>query len=414
MTTPTRALPPRPSPTDASPDGASRDGPSRDGPSPDGPTLALVAGEASGDLLGASLMRALRARRPELHFVGVGGPHMRALGLDCLLPAEALAMNGLAEPLRRLPELVALLRRLRRTFAERGAGTFVGIDFNVFNLLLARTLRRDGLATVHYVSPSVYAWRRGRVRRMRRALDRILVLYPFEPPLYREARLDAVFVGHPLADEILPVADPGPARRRLGLDPQATVLTVMPGSRRQELALLGDDFLAAAERFAAAVPGTQVVVALLDEAGAARLRPLLAARPGLDVRLCIDDTRTALAACDLALVKSGTGTLEAMLTGRPMVVGYRLGPWTYRLLRPLVSTPHFALPNLLAGERLVPELIQDAVTPERLADALLAVQARSADLRPRFAELGASLRRDAAGRAADAVLEIIDAERGGW
>ncbi|HSG91264.1 MAG TPA: lipid-A-disaccharide synthase [Pseudomonadales bacterium] len=376
---------------------------------PEAPTIALLAGEASGDLLGASLIAAIRRQRPGATFVGVGGPRMRAEGLECLLPAERLTMNGFVEPVRRLPELLRIFRRLRTAFVERRVDAFVGIDFNVFNLLLERALKGRGLRTIHYVSPSVYAWRRGRVRRFRRAMDLMLTLYPFEPPLYRDAGVAAVFVGHPLADALEPVADPGPARRALGLEPDAAlVLTLMPGSRRAELALMADDFLAAAALVARRRPGTQVLIALVDEAAARTLRPRLLRHPDLDARIVVDRSAEALAAADLVLVKSGTGTLEAMLIGRPMVVAYRLGPWTHRILRHLVTAPHFALPNILAGEALVPELIQDAATPARMADALLAELGRAPLLRGRFAALGAALRRGAADRAAQAVLRCID------
>lgn len=390
---------------------AGRDGDRAGSPGSDAaaaPLVALLAGEASGDILGAGLMQALRDRVPGIRFLGVGGPRMRSLGLDCLLPAEQLAMNGFAEPLRRFPELLGVLLRLRRTLIAQRPDVFVGVDFNVFNLLLERLLKRRGIRTVHYVSPSVYAWRRGRLQRFRRSMDRVLTLYPFEPPLYRATGVDAVFVGHPLADELLPVPDPLPARAALGIASDAPlVLTVMPGSRRSELALLAEDFLAAAALVEAEVPGAQVLIPLVDEAAVAMIRPLLARHPTLAPLVLVGRSREALAAADLVLVKSGTGTLEAMLLGRPMVVAYRVGPWTWRVLRRLVSAPWIALPNILAGEMLVPELLQDAATPSALADALLAQRARAVPLEARFAALGAELRRDASGRAADAVLDLI-------
>ena len=375
-------------------------------PTPEPPRIGLLAGEPSGDRLGASLIRAIRERSPDAVCIGVGGPGMRAAGLDCLLPTETLTMNGFAEPLRRLPELLRLRRRLRDRLLERNLDVFVGIDFNVFNLNLEKALKRRGLATVHYVGPSVYAWRRGRLKRLHRSMDRMLVLYPFEPPLHAEAGVDAVFVGHPLADEIHEVTDPGPARRALGIAVDAPlVLTVMPGSRRSELEALAPDFLRAAARVSRRWPGTRILVPVLDREAVARIERL-AGDLGMEVRVLADDTRRALAAADLALVKSGTGTLETMLTGRPMVVAYRVGPWTWRLLRRLVHSPWIALPNLLAGESLVPELLQDAATPEALAEALLRELADWPERRGRFRELAAELRRGAAGRAAEAVLEL--------
>jgi lipid-A-disaccharide synthase len=378
--------------------------------------IGVVAGEASGDLLGAGLMAALRARVPAVEFVGVGGPRMRALGMESLVPAESLAVNGFVDPLRRAPELLGLLRRLaRRLLGEGGAAVdaFVGVDFNVFNGLLERRLKHAGTPTVHYVSPSVYAWRRGRLKRLSRAVDHMLTLYPFEPPLYRDAGVEATFVGHPLADEIAPVEDGTPYRAALGVPAGAPlVLAVLPGSRRRELDALAGDFLAAAARVAEAVPGTVVLIPVLDAAARARLAPVLAAHPGLDVRVHEGASRAVLAASDLVLVKSGTATLEAMLVGRPMVVAYRVGPITYRILKRLVHTAHFALPNLLAGRELVPELIQDAATPAALAAALLGERERAPALRTAFAELGASLRRDASARAAEAVLATVAARRG--
>lgn len=382
-------------------------------PGTEPPRIGLLAGEPSGDRLGASLIRAIRERAPDAVCVGVGGPDMRAAGLDCLLPTETLTMNGFAEPLRRLPELLRLRGRLRDQLLGRDIDAFVGIDYNVFNLSLEKALKRRGVATVHYVSPSVYAWRRGRLKRFHRSMDRMLALYPFEPPLYADAGVDAVFVGHPLADEIREQTDPGPARRALGIPPEAPlVLTVMPGSRRSELEALAPDFLRAAARVARQRPGTRILVPVLDAEAAARIERL-AAGMHLEVRVLMDDSRRALAAADLVLVKSGTGTLEALLTGRPMVVAYRVGPWTWRLLRRLVHSPRIALPNLLAGEALVPELLQDAATPAALAEALLGQLEDWPRRRDRFRALAADLRRDAGGRAAEAVLELATRPSGG-
>ena len=380
-------------------------------PTPEPLRIGLLAGEPSGDRLGASLIRSIREQAPDAVCVGVGGPGMRAAGLDCLLPTETLTMNGFAEPLRRLPELLRLRRRLRDRLLERRLDVFVGIDFNVFNLSLEKALKRRGLATVHYVSPSVYAWRRGRLKRFHRSMDRLLALFPFEPPLHAGSGVDAVFVGHPLADEIREVTDPAPARKALGIEPDAPlVLAVMPGSRRGELEALAPDFLRAAARVAGRRPGTRILVPVLDAQAAAWMEQL-AAEQGVEVRVLVDDARRAQAAADVVLVKSGTGTLETLLTGRPMVVAYRVGPWTWRLLRRLVHSPWIALPNLLAGESLVPELLQDAATPEALAEALLEELDRWPVQRDRFRALAADLRRDAASRAAEAVLELASRRR---
>ncbi|MEE4299754.1 MAG: lipid-A-disaccharide synthase [Pseudomonadales bacterium] len=368
-----------------------------------GPRIGLLAGEASGDALGAALQRALRARHPDASFVGVGGAAMRAEGLQAFHGSEALAVNGLVDPLRRLPTFWRLLRGLERDLGAARLDAFVGIDFNVFNLLLERRLRRLGLPVAHFVSPSVYAWRAGRVRTVAASADRLLTLFPFEAPYYDGTGLEVVHVGHPLADELRPTADRAALRRRLGLDASAgPLLALLPGSRASEIALHAAPFVAAARRLAARLPGLEAVVAVLDEEAERGLR-----RSACGAVRCIRGrTREVLAAADLALVKAGTGTLEAMLVGTPMVVAYRLGSVTHALLERLVHAPHFALPNLLAGRALVPELIQDAMTPDALAAALAEVHGAAHVQRAAFAELAATLCRGAAARAADAVLEL--------
>lgn len=378
--------------------------------------VGLLAGEASGDLLGASLMAGIRAQRPDVLFVGVGGPAMMEQGLKSLAPINEFEVNGFVEPLKRLPRLLSLLRRLTRELADQ-ADVFVGIDFNVFNLLLERRLKGRGLTTLHYVSPSVYAWRRGRVHSVGRACHRVLTLYPFEPAFYEAVGVDAVFVGHPMADAIGPeqgtAEAKAKAREALGIDDSREVLAVLPGSRASEIALMMPVFSRAAERLKASRPGLRVAFASTSE----RHRALVAAAvaqfaPSLEDTLIIDvgSARAVLAACDVALVKSGTSTLEAMLLGRPMVVSYRLGGITARLVRPFIRSEYFALPNILAGELLVPELIQEDATVDNLVAALTSVDAQWRDDRgcaERFAELSAGLRQNAGTQAARAVLELV-------
>ena len=379
------------------------------------PLIGILAGEASGDNLGRGLMRAIREQRPDARFVGIGGPGMQAEGLDSLVPMDRLSMNGFVDPLRRLPELLRILRLLLRSFEASRPDLFVGVDFNVFNLLLERRLKLRGFPTVHYVSPSVYAWRRGRIRRIARAADVLLTLFPFEPALYRGTGVKAVYVGHPLADAIGPQdgdqAAQAAARASLGLEPSDPVFAVLPGSRRSEVRLLGERFLAAAELVQQAMPSAQFVVPCLRPAIAEWLDAYRGAHPELRVRAYEGDARLALTACDAALVKSGTSTLEAMLLGRPMVVSYRLGPVTYRVVRRLLRSPWVALPNILAGRNLVPELLQDAATPRALADALL-LELDKARQDPEylseFRRLHALLRRDADARAAEAVIRSLE------
>ena len=377
-------------------------------------TIGIVAGEASGDGLGAGLMRALSRRIDDVRFVGVGGEAMGSAGLESLADMDALAVNGFTEPLFKLPELARLLFDLRqRLLAERPAA-FIGVDFNVFNLLLERQLKRSGVPTAHYVSPSVYAWRRGRVRRIGRAADLLLALFPFEPAYYEGADLKVAFVGHPLADAI-GLEDGGEAgrsaaRSALGLGQEMCVIALMPGSRAGEIKQHLDVFLTAAALLAGRMDGAAFLIPCVRPDFVPLVERAAEARPELDIRICHGGARQALTACDGAVVKSGTGTLEAMLLRRPMVVAYRLGAASHALARLLVRTEFVALPNLLAGRELVPERLQGEATPEKLADALqiqLDKPALLAETQQAFSMLHLELRRDANERAADAVMELL-------
>ncbi len=372
--------------------------------------VGILAGETSGDLLGAGLMEALRARVPNVRFRGVGGAQMIAQQLEPLASIDTFAMNGFVEPIRRFPRLLRTLRSLLDEFTTRPPDVFVGVDFNVFNLLLERLLKKRGIRTVHYVSPSVYAWRRGRVTRIGRAADLVLTLYPFEPPLYARAGVRAEFVGHPLADTIEPIDHTTAARAALGLDVRATTIALLPGSRRSEIAAHCELFLRAAQHVRRALGPCVFLVPCVDELTARSVASLVANFPELDVRVSRSDSHRVLAAADVALVKSGTGSLEAMLFGKPMVVTYRLGALSYRIVKALLRTPYVALPNILAGQRIVPELLQDDAQPERLARALLAEleRGRARTHLTQFRTLHASLRRGASARAAVAVLALID------
>ena len=374
---------------------------------PESLRIGLLAGEASGDQLGAGLMDALRARRPDMHFVGIGGAAMRAAGLDVLMPSEALTTNGFLEPIRRLPEFLHLRRTLPERFRAAGIDAFVGIDFNVFNLSVERALKRRGVRVAHYVSPSVYAWRRGRVKTVAAAADRLLALYPFEPLFYAETGLEVAHVGHPLADR-LPAEDRRTARDALGLG-DGPVLAVLPGSRSGELIQHAEPFLQAAALLGERLPDLQVLVALHDAAAGALLEQHVARAP--NVRAVVGDTHRVLTASDVALLKAGTVTLEAMLCGTPMVVAYRLDAFSHAVVSRLLQTPWVALPNLLAGEGVVRECLQEAVDPIVLADALEDALANGDDQRARFSELVQRLGRDASMRAAEAVLELVEEER---
>ena len=374
--------------------------------------IGLVAGEASGDLLGAELIASLRERLPQVEFVGLAGGRMRAAGCEVLGSSEELAVMGLVEPLRHLPRLLALRARLYRTFLERGIDLFVGIDSPAFNLGLARRLRRRGLPTAQYVSPQVWAWRRGRVKSIATAVDAVLCLLPFEPAAYAGEPVKAVFVGHPLARQI-PLQSRRPqARALLGLDPHATVVALLPGSREGEVRRLGGDFVAAAQALRRRVPGPLQFLAPMASEHLAGLFTAQLHAANADIRLLRGQADEALAAADAALVASGTATLQALLHGTPMVVAYRLAPLTAFIARDLglVKLTHFSLPNLLAGEPLVPEFFQGEVQPEQLAAALheaLGNKDRREALAGRFRAIHATLREGGHGNAADVLLELI-------
>lgn len=376
--------------------------------------IGIVAGEPSGDILGGGLMAALRERRPEVTFTGIGGERMLAQGLESVAPLDLLAVNGFRDPIVRLPALVQLLRRLNRHFRSERVDALVGVDFNVFNLILERGVKRRGIPTAHYVSPSVYAWREGRTRRIGRSADVVLALYPFEPPLYERRRAHAVFVGHPAADEI-GLEDGSPAARQkarvaLGLPTNRVVLGVLPGSRMAEINYLARAFFEAVERSRATFGGDPVVVVpTVSDRVHAAVRAV-AEQSSLDVRLVEGKSRLVMAASDMLLVKSGTATLEAMLLRRPMVVSYRMGSIGAAIFRAMSTTKYVALPNILAGRELVPELLQETATPTNLASAITGVWHRTRTDTTYFdtcRELHHQLRRGADAQAAEAVLALI-------
>lgn len=376
------------------------------------PRVAIVAGERSGDHLAAALIREVLRRRADVRFAGVTGPAMRAAGCESWADIEQLSVMGVFELIPHLPRLLALKRELVGRALSPRADLFVGVDFPGFNLRLAATLKAHGLPTLHYVSPQVWAWRSHRVRGMARTLDRLLCLLPFEPAFYAGRGLRADFVGHPLADEIPLEPDRSGARAALGIPVGATVVAVLPGSRASEIGRLAADFIGAAG-WLAARRGDLVFVVPAANAAARRALEPLAAASGLDVRVLDGRAREALIACDVALVASGTATLEALLCKRPMVVAYRLGAATAFLLRRfrLVRTEFFAQPNLLAGRRLVPEIFQEEVTPERLGAELLGWlddPARQAEVTGEFRVIHETLRRGSAARAAEALLDMLD------
>jgi lipid-A-disaccharide synthase len=387
-----------------------------------GARIVVVAGETSGDNLAAAFIRAVRARRPDVQFAGVAGPRMIAEGCEAWAPQERLAIMGLVEILKHLPELLRLRRDVEARALAWRPDVYVGVDAPEFNLGLAARLHARGLRAVQYVSPQVWAWRQGRVAKMARTLDLVLCLLPFEKRFYDDAGLRAEFVGHPLADRLPLEPDRAAARARLGFGADDTVVALLPGSRRGEVERLAADFLGAARWLAARRPGVRFVAPLANPGvrapfEAAVAAELAAAGPEaepLDLLVTDGGADVALTAADCVLVASGTATLETTLCKRPMVVAYRLAPlsaWLFRTFG-LMKAPFFAQPNLLAGRAVVPELFQEAVTPERLGTELLAWlddPARSAAVAAEFALIHAELRRGASERAADAVLALLDA-----
>jgi len=376
--------------------------------------IALVAGEASGDLLGAGLVTALRRRYPDAQFAGIGGDAMRAAGMDAWHDASELAVMGLSEVLSHLPRLLRLRRDLRERVLAWKPDVFIGIDAPDFNLGVERWLKQRGVRTVHYVSPSVWAWRESRAQKIGASADLVLCLFPMEPAIYARHGVDARFVGHPLADAMPLEPDRAAAREALGLPQDVPVLAVLPGSRLGEIERLGAIFLEAASRVSQGIPGLRVLIPAATPACRAAMAALLsdARFPIGDFRLLDGDARTAMVASDVVLLASGTATLEAMLAQRPMVVGYRIAPLTHAIVKGLgmLKVDSYALPNVLAGERVVPELMQADCTPVQLADAVLRWfhdPAAIERLQPRFRAIHAELRRDASAQAARAVAELL-------
>ena len=336
------------------------------------PAIAVVAGEASGDLLGARLMRAIRAAEPEARFSGIGGPEMEALGFDSFLPMERLSVMGLFEAAVRFIELVPERHRLAGRLRAAAPDVFVGIDAPDFNLSLERRLRASGIPTVHYVSPSIWAWRAYRAARMRRAADRILTLFPFEAELCRRNGIEARFVGHPLAEELGP-GDRSAARRRLGLPEEEPIVALLPGSRSREVRHVGGPLLETAAWLHRRRPELRFIAPMATPALHSEFRRMADVRGGAPVTRFDGESRAVMSAADVVMLASGTASLEAMFLRRPMVVAWRGLPPTWFILRRWLgrNIRFIALPNLLAGRLIVPELLQDEARPERLGPAVL-------------------------------------------
>lgn len=382
-----------------------------------GPRIAMVAGEASGDLLASLLLSGMRGVWPHLQAFGIGGPQMAAQGFNAWWPSERLAVHGYSvELLRRLAELLRMRRQLRTRLLDEPPALFIGVDAPDFNLALEADLRAAGTRTVHFVCPSIWAWRADRVDKIRRAADHVLCIFPFEPELLARHGIAATYVGHPLAAVIPREPDRTAARAQLGLAPDAQVLAILPGSRSAEVQYIAPAFFEAAALIRRALPAIKLIVPAVPTlqeriAACARAAGLQGA-----VQIFTGQSHSVLAACDATLIASGTATLEAALFKRPMVIGYRMHPLSWRLMRRRQLQPWVGLPNILCQDFVVPELIQDAATPGALAAAVLAwlapgaeSAARVAALQQRFAALHDTLARDTPALASHAIRQVLQA-----
>ena len=373
----------------------------------------MVAGEASGDVLGADLIRALKNHYPNAIFEGIGGPMMQAEGFQSLFEMDRLSVMGFVEPLKRLPELLGIRRTIVNRYAKHQPAVFIGIDSPDFNTTIEFRLRKAGVKTVHYVSPSVWAWRQGRIKKIKKSVDLMLCLLPFEAAFYVQHDVPVCFVGHPLAGQFGDQVDSQGARLQLGLDVNRPVLCIMPGSRAGEVNMMADLFLDTAATVLTLVEGLQLVIPAANEARYIQLTDILAARPELDIKLLLQQSHLAMEAADAVLLASGTTALEAMLLKKPMVVSYRLGALTYRLLSPFIKTPFVSIPNLLANKMLVPELVQDQAVVSELAPAVLDAldQTKHQALVASFDALHQQLAVESGAIAATAIAELVNIGR---
>ena len=375
-------------------------------------TIAIVAGEASGDLLASMLMTAIRQAKPEVRFIGIGGPKMQAVGMEILFPLEKLAVRGYVEVLRHYREIAGIRRSLRERFLAHPPDLFIGIDAPDFNLDLELALKTHGIPTVHYVSPSIWAWRGERIHKIKRAASHILALFPFEAPIYEQAGVPVTYVGHPLADLLPEQTNRTAMREQMRIRPEVRVFALLPGSRQSEVQQLAVTFIETAKCILQQCPQAQFLVPLVTRETRELFEHALWQQDAqhLPLTLLFGHAHDAMIAADGVLVASGTATLEVALLKRPMVITYKM-PWlTYRLMRSMRYQPYVGLPNILAGRFVVPEIIQDDATPENLAQALLnAVNNKPAvaALEQTFGEMHRSLRQDTAHKAAQAILPFL-------
>ncbi|MDR5171472.1 lipid-A-disaccharide synthase [Methylobacillus flagellatus] len=376
------------------------------------PTIGIVAGEASGDLLGSHLIRALRKQRPDLKFVGIAGPKMIAEGAETLFPMERLSVRGYVEVLRHLPGLLKIRKEVAQHFLDHRPDVFIGIDAPDFNFTLERKLKRQGIPTVHYVSPSIWAWRRGKIKKIQQAVSHMLALFPFEPEIYRQAGVPVSYVGHPLADMLPLEPDLEGAREELKLPQDSLVIAMLPGSRQSEVQQLADLYIKTAKLIFAERPDVRFLVPLITRETRAIFERALYANEGYDlpVNIMFGHAHQAMEAANAVIVASGTATLEAALIKRPMIITYRMPNLSWQILKRMKYLPYVGLPNVLAGRFIVPELLQHDAVPEKLAATLLQMlndKSRIADIQAEFRRMHELLRQNTEEKAAQAVLSFI-------
>jgi len=374
--------------------------------------IVLVAGEASGDQLGAALMRAIKLKAPGTRFSGIGGPLMRAEGCDCWWDTEELSLMGLFEVISHLPRLLKLRRALVQTVLELKPDIFVGIDAPDFNLGVEKRLKARAIPVIHYVSPTVWAWRSGRVKTIAKSTDRVMCLFPFEPDFYKRHSVPAEYTGHPKADEIPLHVEKAPARISFGIDPDNTCIALLPGSRMGEVERLSASMLDAAAILQKRYPGASFLVPAATEKVSQYFKSVLSGYPEVDCRVISGQSKEVMSAADVVICASGTAALEVMLINRPMVVCYRVAGMTYHMMKwfRMLKTRYISLPNILAADLLVPELLQHEVTGQRIADATmpwLEQPALVSNLKMHFDHLHRILRIDAAATAGDVVLRQV-------
>ncbi len=377
----------------------------------------MVAGEPSGDLLAASLLQGLQERLPaDTRYSGIGGPRMTAAGFEAHWPMDKLSVRGYVEALRHIPEILGIRNELKRQLLAEPPSVFIGVDAPDFNFGLEEPLRAAGIPTVHFVCPSIWAWRGGRIKKIVKAVDHMLCVFPFEIALMEKAGVAASYVGHPLADEIPLEPDVAGARRELGIAQGGPVIAVLPGSRRSEIALIGPTFFDAMELMQLREPGVRFLMPAANPALRELLQPLVDAHPSLSLTITDGRAQTAMTAADAILVKSGTVTLEAALLKKPMVISYKV-PWlTGQIMKRQGYLPYVGLPNILAGRFVVPEILQHFATPEALADATLKQlndEANRRTLTEIFTDMHIALRQNTSQKAADAVARVLQTRRAG-